>query len=131
MNRPACRAGDHHTTKKPTGFHARPHFQELLQRNPFRSTRRLEIEFSLKTHQRGHEIGGCELRGAKVSSDGGDLTDSGIGGTVGSLSDRLAFRKECKRRRQFCVRDARTNSYLMIENFNISQFVDSRNRHIG
>ena len=124
MNRPACRARDHHPTEKAVGFHARPDLQEALHRDPVGSARRFEIEFGLQTYQRRHEIGGRELPGAEISSDGGDLTDRGIGRTAGGLRKRPAFRQGCKRGRQLGVRDARSNSYLVIENFHIPQFID-------
>ena len=124
MNRPACRAVDDHTTEKAVGFHARPDLQEALHRNPLGSAPRFEIEFGLKAYQRGHEIGGRELRGAQISSDGGDLTNSGIGRTAGGLRKRPAFRQGCKGGRQFGVGDARSNSDLVIENFDVPQFID-------
>jgi hypothetical protein len=76
------------------------------------------------TVTRSDEIGGRELPGAEISSDGGDLTDRGIGRTAGGLRKRPAFRQGCKRGRQLGVRDARSNSYLVIENFHIPQFID-------
>ncbi len=82
------------------------------------------FEFGLQAHQRGHQVGGGECRGAEISTDGGDLADRGIGGIAGGLGKRPAFRQGRKRSRQFGVRDAGPNSYLAIEDFHFPQFID-------
>jgi hypothetical protein len=102
----------------------------MLDRNPFGPSRRFQIELGVQANQGRRQIRSGERRGAEVSSDRGDLTDSRIRGVAGGLREHLELGQRGKSDRQFGVRHTRSNAYFVIENIHAPQFPDSRNRDI-